>query len=54
MIDNLEKEKNIYGQYNAPDLRKLKEAIKSKRRGKLWEGMFLLQDNALFSLIRLQ
>ena len=40
------KGQTINGEYYASNLRQLKEAIKSKRRGKLRAGVLLLQDNA--------
>lgn len=46
LIDYLDKGETINGRYYANLLRQLREAIKSKRRGKLRKGVLLLQDNA--------
>ena len=46
MIDYLEKGSTVNGQYYASELRRLREEIKKKRRGKLAKGVYLLQDNA--------
>ena len=46
MIGYLQKGQTINGEYYALNLRQLKEAIKSKRQGKLCAGVLLLQDNA--------
>ena len=46
-IDYLQKGKTINGEYNAKLLRELRQAIKSKRPGKLTKGVLLHQDNAL-------
>ena len=46
MIDYLERGHTITGQYYAEELRRLRQAIKDKRRGKLTAGILLLQDNA--------
>ena len=47
LIDYLQKGKTINGEYYANLLRQLRKAIKSKRPGKLTEGVLLHQDNAL-------
>ena len=44
MIDYLQKGQTINGEYYASNMRQLKEAIKSKRRGELRAGVLLLQD----------
>ena len=47
--DNRLSVKRLYtvtGTYYAVELRKLREALKSKRRGKLRRGVLLLHDNA--------
>lgn len=46
MVDYLPKGQTITGNYYAEELRRLREAIKEKRRGKLTRGVLLLQDNA--------
>ena len=46
MIDYLPKGETITGLYYAQELRKLRDALKKKRRGKLSRGVLLLQDNA--------
>ena len=46
MIDYLPQGHTITGLYYAQELRRLREEIKSKRRGKLRRGVLLLQDNA--------
>ena len=46
MVDFLKKGQTINGEYYANELRNLREAIKTKRRGKLRRGVRLLQDNA--------
>ena len=46
MTDFLAKGTTITGAYYASLLRKLREAIKIKRRGKISKGILLLQDNA--------
>lgn len=46
LMDFLAKGATITGAYYASLLRKLREAIKSKRRGMLTKGVRLLQDNA--------
>ena len=46
LIDYLQKGHTINGEYYANLLRQLREAIKSKRRGKLTKGPLLHQDNA--------
>ena len=45
-IDYLQKGKTINGEYYAELLRELRQAIKSKRPGKLTKGVLLHQDNA--------
>ena len=45
-IDYLQKGKTINGEYYAKLLRELRQAIKSKRPGKLTKGVLLHQDNA--------
>jgi len=42
----LSKGSAVTGEYYATELRQLKEALKTKRRGKLRNGVLLLQDNA--------
>ena len=46
MIDYLERGKTITGVYYAELIKKLRSAIKEKRRGKLSHGMLLHHDNA--------
>ena len=46
MIDYLERGKTITGVHYADQIRKLRAAIKQKRRGKLSHGVLLHQDNA--------
>lgn len=46
LMDFLRKGSTITGQYYANLIRKLREAIKEKRRGKLRKGVILHQDNA--------
>lgn len=46
LIDYLEKGNTITGEYYANVLKKLREAIKVKRRGKLASKVLLLHDNA--------
>lgn len=46
MIDFLAAGSTVTGQYYANVLRQLREAIKTKRRGKLSYSVWLLQDNA--------
>lgn len=46
MIDYLPKKTTITGEYYATLIKKLRECIKEKRRGKLTAGILLLQDNA--------
>ena len=45
-INYLQKSKTINGEYYAKLLRELRQAIKSKRPGKLTKGVLLHQDNA--------
>ena len=45
MIDSLEQGRTINGEYYAPELRRLRQEIARKRRGKLTQGVLLLQDN---------
>ena len=46
MIDYLEQRRMIIGAYYAAELRRLRQEIARKRRGKLTRGVLLLQDNA--------
>ena len=46
MTDHLSKGSTITGAYYADELHKLREELKSKRRGKLRRGVLLLHDNA--------
>ena len=46
MIDYLEQCHTINGAYDAPELKRLRQEIARKRRGKLTRGVLLLQDNA--------
>ena len=46
MIDFLEQGRTINGAYYAAELRRLRQEIARKRRGKLKRGVLLLQDNA--------
>jgi len=46
MTDYLSECSTVTGAYCAAELRKLLEALKSKRRGKLRRGVLLLHDNA--------
>ncbi|XP_077156041.1 histone-lysine N-methyltransferase SETMAR-like [Ranitomeya variabilis] len=46
MVDYLEKGATITGSYYAEQIRRLREAIKEKRRGKLQAGVLFHQDNA--------
>jgi [histone H3]-lysine36 N-dimethyltransferase SETMAR len=46
MIDYLERGKTVTGAYYAELIRKLREIIKEKRRGKLTHGVLLHHDNA--------
>jgi len=46
MIDYLETGKTVTGVYYAELIRKLRSAIKEKRRGKLSHGVLLHRDNA--------
>ena len=46
MIDYLEQGRTINGAYYAGELRRLRQEIARKRRGKLTLGVLLLQDNA--------
>lgn len=46
MIDYLQRGKTITGVYYAQLIRKLRVAIKEKRRGKLCQGVVFHQDNA--------
>ena len=46
MIDYLERGKTVTGVYYAELIRKLRAAIKEKRRGKLRQGVLLHHDNA--------
>jgi len=46
MTNYLSKGFTVTGAYYANELRELREALKSKRRGKLRRGVLLLHDNA--------
>jgi len=46
MTDYLPKGSTVTGAYYADELRKLREELKSKRRGKLRHGVLLLHDYA--------
>ena len=46
MTNYLSKGSTVTGAYYANELRELREALKSKRRGKLRRGVLLLHDNA--------
>ena len=46
MVDYLEQGRTIYGAYYAAELRRLRQEIARKRRGKLTRGDLLLQGNA--------
>ena len=46
MIDYVERGETVTGIYYAELIRKLRSAIKEKRRGKLSHGVLLHQDNA--------
>ena len=46
MIDYLEKGRTINGACDAGKLRRLRQEIARKRRGKMTRGVLLLQDNA--------
>lgn len=46
LTNYLPKGSTVTGEYYATELRQLKEALKTKRRGKLRNGVLLLQDNA--------
>ena len=46
MIDYLEQGRMINGAYYAGELRRLRQEIARRRRGKLTRGVLLLQDNA--------
>ena len=46
MINNLSKGSTVSVAYYANELHELREALKSKRRGKLRRGVLLLHDNA--------
>ena len=46
MIDYLEQGRTINGAYCVGELRRLRQEIARKRRGKLSGGVLLLQDNA--------
>ena len=46
MTDYLSKGSTVTGAYYADELRKLHEALKSNRRGKLRREFLLLHDNA--------
>ena len=46
MIDYLEQGRTINGAYHAGKMRRLRQEIARKWRGKLTHGVLLLQDNA--------
>ena len=46
MVDYFEEGRTINGAYYAEELRRLRQEIVRKRRGKLTRGVLLLQDNA--------
>ena len=46
MIDYLERDRTMIGKYYAGKLRRLRQEIARKRRGKLTRVVLLLQDNA--------
>ena len=46
MIDYLQQGRTINGAYYADELRRLRQEIVRKRRGKLTQGVLLLHDNA--------
>ena len=46
LIDYLEQNTKITGQYYANLIRQLHDSVKQKRRGKLRRGVLLLHDNA--------
>ena len=46
MTDHLSKGSTVTGAYYADELRKLREALKSRHREKLRRGVLLLHDNA--------
>jgi len=46
MTDYVPKVSTVTGAYYTDELHKLREALKSKRRGKLRHGVLLLHDNA--------
>ena len=46
MMDYLEQGRTINGAYYAAELRRLRQEIARKTRGKLTQGVLLLQDNA--------
>ena len=46
MIDYLERKNTITGVYHAQLIRKLRDTIQEKRRGKLHQGVVFHQDNA--------
>lgn len=46
MTNYLQKGSTVTGEYYTTELRQLREALKTKRRGKLRRGVLLLQDNA--------
>ena len=46
MVEYLEEGTTITGSYYAAQIRRLREAIKEKKSGKLWAGVLFHQDNA--------
>ena len=46
IVDYLEERHTLNGAYYAKELRRLRQDIVEKRRGKLTRGVLLLQDNA--------
>ena len=46
MVDYFEEGRTINGAYYAEELRRMRQEIVKKRRGKLTRGVLLLQDNA--------
>ena len=47
MIEYLEQGRTINGAYYAGEMRRIHQEFARKRRGKLYRGVLLLQDNAL-------
>ena len=46
MVGYLEEGRTVNGTYNAEELRRLRQQIVKKKRGKLTRGVLLLQNNA--------